>query len=83
VHRLTGVLGVTNEIQNQAPRPGLRRSRKDRKALTRVASFEAQDLPISTDGGKLDNWYERDLAETAPWSVPGVTHVQDKISLNW
>jgi osmotically-inducible protein OsmY len=44
-------------------------------------------LSISIDGGevtlggKLDNWYERDLAETAAWSVPGVTQVLDKISL--
>ena len=62
---------------------------KIEKALKRVASFEAKNLSIDTDGGKvtlagkLENSYERDLAENAAWSVPGVPQVQDKISLNW
>ena len=89
VHRLKGVVGVTNDIKIKPHVKAFEVREKIEKALTRVASFEAQDLSITTDGGKvtlggkLDNWYERDLAETAAWSVPGVTHVQDKISLNW
>jgi osmotically-inducible protein OsmY len=89
VHRLTGVLGVTNEIKIKPHVQAFEVREKIEKALNRVASFEAQGLSISTDGGKvtlggkLDNWYERELAETAAWSVPGVTQVQDKISLTW
>jgi len=89
VHRLMGVLGVTNDIKIK-PRVAASEVReKIEKALNRVTSYEAQDLSISTDGGKvtlggkLENWHERDLAETAAWSVPGVTQVQDKIALTW
>jgi osmotically-inducible protein OsmY len=89
VHRLLGVLGVTNDIKIKPHVAAYEVREKIEKALGRVASFEAQNLSIKTDGGtvtlggKLDNWYERDLAETAAWSVPGVTQVQDKISLTW
>jgi len=89
VHRLSGVLGVTNDIMIKPHIAAYDVRDKIERALNRVASFEAQDLSISTDGGKvtlggkLANWHERDLAETAAWSVPGVTQVQDKIALNW
>jgi osmotically-inducible protein OsmY len=89
VHRLIGVLGVTNDIKIKPHVTAYEVREKIEKALTRVASFEAQDLSISIDGGKvmlggkLDNWHERVLAETAAWSVPGVTQVQDKIALTW
>jgi osmotically-inducible protein OsmY len=89
VHRLMGVLGVTNDIKIKPHVAAYEVREKIEKALNRTASFEAQNLSINTDGGKvtlggkLDNWYERDLAETAAWSVPGVTHVQDKIALTW
>jgi osmotically-inducible protein OsmY len=89
VHRLIGVLGVTNDIKIKPHVTAYEVREKIETALSRVASFEAQDLSINIEGGKvtlggkLDNWHERDLAETAAWSVPGVTQVQDRISLNW
>ena len=89
VHRLTGVIGVANDIKIKPHVQAYEVREQIKKALTRTASYEAEDLSINIDGGNvtlggnLDNWYERDLAETATWSVPGVTHVHDKISLNW
>jgi osmotically-inducible protein OsmY len=89
VHRIIGVLGVTNEIKIKPHVAVYEVREKIEKALKRVASFEAKNLSIDTDGGKvtlagkLENSYERDLAENAAWSVPGVPQVQDKISLNW
>lgn len=89
VHRLTGVLGVMNEIKIKPHVQAYEVREKIEKALKRVAAFDAQHISINIDGGKvtlggkLNNWYERNLAETAAWSVPGVTQVQDKISLNW
>jgi osmotically-inducible protein OsmY len=32
-------------------------------------------------GGKVHAWFERDLAEQAAWSAPGVTEVQDHIEI--
>ena len=89
VNRLTAVLGVTNEIKIKPHVQAFEVREKIETALKRVAAFDAQHLSINIDGskvtlgGKLNNWHERDLAETAAWSVPGVTSVQDKISLTW
>jgi osmotically-inducible protein OsmY len=89
VHRLLGVVGVTNEIKIKPHVQAYEVREKIGKALERVAPFDAADISIKTDGGKVTlggnvrNWYERDLVETAAWSVPGVTQVQDKISLSW
>jgi osmotically-inducible protein OsmY len=89
IHRLLGVVGITNEIKIKPPVQAYEVRQKIEKALQRVAAFEAGDISINTDGGKVTlggnvrNWYERNLVETAAWSVPGVTQVQDKIALSW
>jgi osmotically-inducible protein OsmY len=89
VHRLIGVLGVTNKIEVKPPAEAYQVREKIEKALSRVAPFDAEDISIKTDGGKVTlggnvrNWYERDLVETAAWSAPGVTQVQDNIALTW
>jgi osmotically-inducible protein OsmY len=89
VHRLIGVLGVTNNIEVKPPAEAYEIREKIEKALSRVAPFDAQNISIKTDGGKvtlngnLRNWYERDLVETAAWSAPGVTQVMDNIALTW
>lgn len=89
VHRLIGVLSIANDIKIKPHVQAYEVREKIEKALMRTASFEANNLSINIDGGKvtlggnLDNWYERGLAETAAWSVPGVTQVQDKITLTW
>ena len=89
VHRQIGVLGVMNEIKIKPQVQAYEVREKIEKALTRVAAFDAQHLSINIDGGKvtlggkLANRHERDVAETAAWSVPGVTQVQDKIALSW
>jgi osmotically-inducible protein OsmY len=89
VHRQIGVVGITNDIKIKPQVQAYEVREKIEKALKRVAAFDAQHISINIEGGKvtlggkLDSWHERDLAETAAWSVPGVTQVQDKISLNW
>jgi len=89
IHRLIGVLGVTSKIEVKPPVQAYEVREKIEKALGRVAPFDAENISIKTDGGKVAlsgnvrNWYERDLVETAAWSVPGVTQVQDKIALTW
>jgi osmotically-inducible protein OsmY len=89
VHRLLSVVGITNEIKIKPRVEAYEVREKIAKALKRVAPFDAAGISIQTDGGKvtlggnLQNWYERDLVETAAWSVPGVTQVHDKIALTW
>jgi osmotically-inducible protein OsmY len=87
VRQLSGVKGITNAIRvsQGASAPDV----KDRieKALKRNAETEANAIRVSVSGGKVTlegkvkAWYERDLAERTAWSAPGVTTVEDRISV--
>jgi|HubBroStandDraft_4_1064222.scaffolds.fasta_scaffold19774_2 osmotically-inducible protein OsmY len=87
VQKLSGVVGVTNEI---TIRPTVQASAVKEKivgALGRNAQIEADNIIVTADGGKVtlagdvDTWYERDLAETTAWSAPGVTQVSNELSV--
>ena len=60
---------------------------KIQKALHRNADLDASRIAVQIDGGrvvlggKVHAWYERDIAERAAWSAPGVTEVQDRIKI--
>ena len=89
IHRLIGVVGVTNEIKVKPRIQAQEVHEKIEKALKRTALFDAAGISIKMDGNKVTldasvrTWQERELIETAAWSVPGVTHVHDKIALTW
>jgi len=87
VHDLTGVLGITNLIRVNA-RPQTREIKdKIQQALRRSAELDASHVTVHAEagtvilGGKVHAWFERDLAEQAAWSAPGVTEVQDHIEI--
>jgi osmotically-inducible protein OsmY len=58
-----------------------------RSTLQRSAELEASRITVETEGGrvilkgKVNAWYERDIAERAAWSAPGVTEVQDRLTI--
>lgn len=88
VRKLFGVMGVSNLITIE---PALRASdvqRKIKAAFGRNAEFEAEHIVVSIDGskvtltGKVDSYYERSLAENTAWSAPGVTDVNDLITIS-
>jgi osmotically-inducible protein OsmY len=88
VRKLLGVMGVSNQI---AIKPSAQASdvRKEIKAaFERNAEFAAKNIAVSIDGGeitlsgKVDSYYERTLAERTAWSAPGVTQVNDLITIN-
>ena len=88
VRKLLGVMGVINHI---AIKPSVEASdvqNKIKAAFERNAEFEAENIVVSTEGGKVtlsgkvDSYYERTLAATTAWSAPGVTHVSDQITIN-
>jgi len=87
VHDLTGVLEITNLIRvNARPQVPVIKE-KIQQALRRSAELDASHVTVRAEGGKVilggtvHAWYERDLAEQAAWSAPGVTEVQDRIEI--
>jgi len=87
VHKLSGVVDVVNQIRITSPVHAFEVKEKIEKALQRSAELEALRITVETEGGrvilkgKVHAWYERDIAERAAWSAPGVTEVQDRITI--
>jgi osmotically-inducible protein OsmY len=86
VHNLSGVIGINNLIRVNA-RPQVHEIKeKIENALRRSAELDASHVTVRAEGGvilggKVHACYERDLAEQAAWSAPGVTEVQDRIEI--
>ena len=89
VHKLTGVANVANQIRVASPVRASEIKEKIQKALERSADVEASRITVQTEGGrvvlsgKVRAWYERDIAERAAWSAPGVTEVQDHLTIDY
>lgn len=87
VCRLSGVTGVTNAITVKTAAKATDVKERIEKALTRNAEVESNSIRVSVSGGKVvlegkvKAWYERDLAERTAWAAPGVTAVEDRISI--
>lgn len=87
VHKLTGVIDVVNQIRVAAAVHASEVKEKIEKALQRSAELESSRITVETEGGKVvlsgkvRAWFERDIAERAAWSAPGVSEVQDHLTI--
>lgn len=87
VRKLTGVKGLSNFIalRNSAPAADLQAS--IRRALRRSADVDVQHIAVDVDGhkvtltGRVKAWSERQAAEHACWTVPGVREVDDQLAI--
>jgi osmotically-inducible protein OsmY len=88
VRRLAGVMGVTNNIE-LSPNVSVSDVKKRiEDALKRSAVVEAAGIKVNVlDNGKIKlegkvhDWTERNAAERAAWSAPGVRMVEDRLTL--
>jgi len=87
VRYLSGVKGVTNLITiKERPKPTDVKT-KIESELKRVVEQDAKNIRVeTTDGrvildGKVHSWFEREQAEHAAWSAPGVREVENNITI--
>jgi osmotically-inducible protein OsmY len=83
-----GVLGVENDVYLDSPEPYAGDVRDSiRKALERDAKIDSDDIAVETVNGtailtgNVRSWSEHDAAVAAAWAAPGVTAVDDRLSI--
>jgi osmotically-inducible protein OsmY len=87
IRPLTGVVGISNEItiKHKVTPAGLQS--RIAEALKRQVEREVKHLDIKVQGstvtlsGTVNSWHERDAAQGAAWSAPGVSAVINELRI--
>lgn len=87
VRSLTGVVGVSNEITLRQRTTPADLAQRIEDALKRQALREAHRVQVTVENGtvtlkgSVHSWQERDAAQGAAWSAPGVRDVVNQLTL--
>jgi osmotically-inducible protein OsmY len=88
VRNLTGLTGVSNFVIVTRPAVSASEVKKTiEQALNRAAEIDADKIDVTVEkdkvilNGKVGSWAERDEAERAAWSAPGVNEVVDYLDV--
>ena len=87
VHHLTGVKGISNQITIKPKVAPAEVKEKIEEALKRRAILDADNIKVQTEGtkviltGSVSSWAEFDEAAFAAWAAPGVSKLENRLSV--
>lgn len=87
VRHLMGVKGVSNQVSIKSKLTTSTVKADIEAALKRRALTDAQEIMVSVNGSKVTltgvvhSWSERDMVNDSVWNTPGVTDVNNNISV--